>query len=351
MSELLNDFCIAQPPLIKPRELLQAMPCSVGSTSFIKAARAATTNIIQGRDQRLLVIVGPCSIHDENITLEYAELLSNAALQFADELLIVMRVYFEKPRTLLGWKGLISDPWLDESFDINHGLQLARKILLQLAKRGVPAATEFLDNIIPQYLQDLITWSAIGARTAESQLHRELASGLAMPVGFKNTTAGNVQVAVDAVNAARHSHCFLGISTTGEVAVTRTPGNNAGHIVLRGSHDAVNYTNVDIKKAVNALADAGLTQRLMVDCSHGNSMRDFQQQPKVISALVEQLQEGATSILGVMLESNLVAGKQQVNANKPLVYGQSITDACLSWRETLPLLEQLALGVKHRGSG
>jgi 3-deoxy-7-phosphoheptulonate synthase len=348
MPEILNDLCVAtERPLIKPSVLIQAQPAFEHS-QFIHAARATVTNIIQGRDPRLLVVVGPCSIHDETSALEYAGLLAKAAQQFADELVLVMRVYFEKPRTVLGWKGLISDPWLDGTFDINHGLQLARKILLQLAKYAMPAATEFLDNIIPQYLQDLISWCAIGARTTESQLHRELASGLAMPVGFKNTTDGNVQVAVDAVNAARHPHCFLGVSKVGEAAIMRTPGNHACHIVLRGSHDAVNYEQANIKQAVQALADVGLTRRVMVDCSHGNSMKDYNQQPKVVDAIVEQLALGSSNILGVMLESNLVAGRQQIDANKPMRYGQSITDACLSWAETLPLLEKLAGVVKAR---
>jgi 3-deoxy-7-phosphoheptulonate synthase len=348
MSELSNFTTAVESTLIKPNVLIQAQPCSAATASFVNASRAAASNIIHGQDKRLLVIVGPCSIHDENSALEYAELLADASRLFCNELKLVMRVYFEKPRTLLGWKGLISDPWLDESFDINHGLQLARKILLQLTGLGVSAATEFLDNIIPHYLQDLITWCAIGARTTESQSHRELASGLAMPVGFKNTTNGNVQVAVDAVIAARHEHCFLGISPRGEVTILESAGNNACHIILRGSQDAVNYSSINVNHAVRALADAGLTQRLMIDCSHGNSLKDFTQQPMVINVVAEQITQGSPHIMGVMLESNLVAGKQSINAKRPLVYGQSITDACLSWQDTLPLLEKLANAVNQR---
>jgi 3-deoxy-7-phosphoheptulonate synthase len=347
MSELSNDFCLTtQRTLPRPNAFLSAYPITPAASNFVRQVRLSAADIIHGRDKRLLVIVGPCSIHEENSALEYADLLARVARDFADELFIVMRVYFEKPRTLLGWKGLINDPWLDESFDINYGLQLARKILLHLAGTGLPAATEFLDNIIPHYLSDLISWTAIGARTTQSPLHRELASGLAMPVGFKNSTDGNMQVAIDAVNAARHSQCFLSLSGSGETTIARTVGNANGHIVLRGSQVAANYTRDSVSQAENALAHAGLPGRLMIDCSHGNSTRDFTQQARVITAVAEQLQQHKSPILGVMLESNLVAGKQSVNANRPLVYGQSITDACISWEQTVPLLEQLARAVK-----
>jgi 3-deoxy-7-phosphoheptulonate synthase len=348
MSHLPDDFAATvESPLIKPHALIQTLPRTVAITDFILAARDVTRNIVQGQDKRLLVVVGPCSIHDENSTLEYASLLAQAAHVYRHELFIVMRAYFEKPRTSLGWKGLISDPWLDGSFAINHGLHLARKILLQLAALEVPAATEFLDNIIPRYLQDLISWSAIGARTSASQLHRELASGLTMPVGFKNSTDGNVQVAVDAVQTARHQHRFLGISPAGDAAILQTAGNDDCHIVLRGSQQTVNYSSQDVNRAVNALAKAGLSQRLMIDCSHGNSMKDFMQQPLVIDAVAEQISQGSSHILGVMLESHLQSGRQNIDADKPLVYGQSVTDACLSWQETLPLLEKLAKAVSR----
>ena len=348
MSELSNDFCLAtQRPLPGPDAFLSAFPASPTASNFVRQTRLAAADIIHGRDQRLLVVVGPCSIHEENSALEYADLLTRIARDFADELLIVMRVYFEKPRTLLGWKGLINDPWLDESYDINYGLQLARKILLHLAGTGMPAATEFLDNIIPHYLSDLISWTAIGARTTQSPLHRELASGLAMPVGFKNSTDGNMQVAIDAVNAARHGQCFLSLSGNGETSIARTTGNANGHIVLRGSQIATNYTRDSVTQAVSALTKTGLPGRLMIDCSHGNSTRDFTQQARVITAVAEQLQQDKSPILGVMLESNLVAGKQSVNPNRPLVYGQSITDACISWEQTVPLLEELARAVKR----
>jgi 3-deoxy-7-phosphoheptulonate synthase len=349
MSHLPCDFAATvESPLIKPDALIQALPRTVTTNRFIHAARVATRNIVQGQDKRLLVVVGPCSIHDENSTLEYAALLAQAAHCYRHELFLVMRAYFEKPRTLLGWKGLISDPWLDGSFDINHGLHAARKILLQLANLGVPAATEFLDNIIPHYLQDLISWSAIGARTSASQLHRELASGLAMPVGFKNSTDGNVQVAVDAVHTARYQHSFLGISPAGDAAILHSAGNNACHIVLRGSQQAANYFSGDVSCAVRALAKAGLVQRVMIDCSHGNSMKDFTRQPLVIDVVAEQIRQGSLHILGVMLESHLRSGRQNINADKPLIYGQSVTDACLSWQQTVPLLEKLATAVSHR---
>jgi 3-deoxy-7-phosphoheptulonate synthase len=344
MPDITNDFRVASERLLfKPDALISALPLAPELASIIQTARAITADIIHGRDDRLLVVVGPCSIHDENAALEYAELLKAAATRFADELFIVMRLYFEKPRTLLGWKGLISDPWLDNSYDINHGLQLARKILLQTTRIGMSAATEFLDNITPRYLSDLITWNAVGARTSESQLHRELTSGLVMPAGFKNSTDGNIQIAVDGVNAARSAHCFLGIADNGEPAIVRTQGNENCHIILRGSNTGVNYTASDVNNAVALLENAELPKRVMIDCSHGNSMKDFRRQHVVVADIVEQLRQGSPTILGVMLESNLVAGKQAFDSGQPLVYGQSITDACISWEETLPLLEQLAL--------
>ena len=349
MPDLTPDLCVAsEQSLIKPDALISALPLAFDLKNIIQHARRIATEIIHGRDNRLLVIVGPCSIHDEHAALEYAELLKAAATRFADELFIVMRLYFEKPRTSLGWKGLISDPRLDKSDDINQGLQLARKILLQVAHIGMPAATEFLDNITPRYFADLISWSAVGARTSESQLHREIASGLGLPVGFKNTTDGNIQIAVDGVTAARYPHSFLGVSQTGEAAIINTNGNENCHIILRGSNTAVNYTEADVKRAVTILENADLVKRVMIDCSHGNSMKDYARQRIVVADIVTQLRAGSTHIAGVMLESNLVAGRQAYDSGQPLVYGQSITDACLSWEETLPLLEQLAIAKKAR---
>lgn len=334
--------------LPRPVELVQTLSASTQALTYIQQARTAAANIMQGRDNRLLVIAGPCSIHDDQAALDYAKRLQQAAQYFKDELLIVMRAYFEKPRTLLGWKGLISDPQLDGSFDICAGLKKARQLLLTLADLGLPAATEFLDTITPQYLSDLISWSAIGARTSESPAHRELASGLAMPVGFKNTTDGNIKIAIDAVNTAQHSHCYLGVSKDGTPAVISTKGNKHCHVILRGSRTDSNYDTKSIQETAAMLIDANLPPYVMVDCSHGNSMQNHQRQQDVVNALVTQLEKGSTSIAGVMLESHLMAGKQTLVPGQTLVYGQSITDACISWEETLPLLGKLADAVKAR---
>jgi len=350
MSEFIEDISTCFRTLITPAKLFKLLPLPPKIGKQVISARLAASQIMQGQDKRLLVIVGPCSIHDYAAALEYAHLLKKAAAFYADELLIVMRVYFEKPRTNLGWKGLIRDPYLNGSFDINHGLSLARKLLLDLGNLALPAATEFLDTITPQYLSDLISWSAIGARTSESQTHREFASGLAMPVGFKNTTDGNVQIAIDAVQAARHPHHYLSIAATGVTAIVVTPGNPNCHIVLRGAKHATNYSVTHIRDAVNALKKANLPAHLMVDCNHGNSSKNYLQQNYVVDSLAEQMASGANAICGVMIESNLVAGKQQLEG-KNLVYGQSITDGCISWDDTLIALEKLAyarLGNKLR---
>jgi 3-deoxy-7-phosphoheptulonate synthase len=271
--------------------------------------------------------------------------LKSAAEKLSDKLYIIMRVYFEKPRTTVGWKGLISDPWLDGSFDINQGLALARTLLLELSQLGVPAGTEFLDTFVPTYFSDLIAWCAIGARTVESQIHRELASGLPMPVGFKNNMDGNIKAAIDAVKAAQHSHSFLGITQAGMPAMTRTAGNKDCHIILRGSHTASNYADYSIREAADFLKEAQLTPRMMVDCSHGNSMKEYQRQRTVVHALIDQLKKGPRFINGIMLESHLVEGKQKLQAKKALTYGQSITDGCIGWEDTLVLLEELAKAV------
>ncbi len=343
MYDMTDDSRVsAEQSLMKPNQLLQQLPLSTQQKNFIRQSRETLSQIISGKDKRFLVVVGPCSIHDDSAALEYAHQLKQAADQFADKLFIVMRAYFEKPRTVLGWKGLISDPKLDGSVDINLGLTKARKLLLAMTELGLPAATEFLDTLLPQYFSDLISWCAIGARTTESQIHRELASGLSMPVGFKNSTDGNYKIAIDAVNTARHSHRFIGLSKSGEPTFVTTTGNPHCHIVLRGSHSTPNYSSEQIDETIAALQEAKLAPRLMVDCSHGNSMRDFQQQKTVVDALAEQLRSGSQHVFGTMLESNLVSGKQAYTPGETLVYGQSITDACLSWEETLPLLEKLA---------
>jgi 3-deoxy-7-phosphoheptulonate synthase len=338
----------SEQPLIKPKALINKQPLVESALKTVEKTRQNIRQIIQGKDDRLLVIVGPCSIHDPEATLHYAEILQAAASQFAAELCIIMRVYFEKPRTAMGWKGLISDPWLDQSYDVNYGLMLARKLLIHLNQLGLPAGTEFLDTLTPHYLSDLIAWCAIGARTVESQTHRELASGLPMPVGFKNNTDGNIKAAIDAVIVAQHSNQLLGITRKGVPSIIRTLGNPDCHIILRGSNTAPNYAAHYIEAAAALLRKAQLIPRVMIDCSHGNSMKDYQRQGIVIQALVEQLNNGSEFISGIMLESNLIAGKQALNAKQALVYGQSITDGCLSWKDTLPLLEKIALAVRER---
>lgn len=333
---------LAEELLIAPKTLLQELPLTARALTTVSATRLAITEILQGIEQRLLVIVGPCSIHDPDAALEYGHLLQKAAQFYSDDLCLVMRVYCEKPRTTVGWRGLISDPFLNGHFDVNHGLSLARKLLLQLNAYGVPAATEFLDTIIPHYLSDLIAWTAIGARTSASQLHRELASGLAMPVGFKNSPDGNIQVAIDAVQVAAEPHHLLSFNADGKPIITRTPGNAAGHVVLRGSHLGPNHDANNVQHVTSLLKAAQLLPRIIIDCSHGNSRKNFSLQSQVAHDVMEQMRQGSSAVAGIMLESNLVAGKQDVCVGQPLTYGQSITDGCISWQETLPLLEKLA---------
>lgn len=335
-------------PIVKPHDFLQELPASRRALELIEQSRLAARNIIQGLDNRLLIIVGPCSIHDPEAAMEYAALLNKAAKDYADDLFIIMRVYFEKPRTTYGWKGLINDPYLNGSFDINHGLRLARKLLLNLTDIELPAATEFLDTMIPHYLSDLISWSAIGARTSASQVHRELASGLSLPVGFKNSPDGNIQIAIDAVKVASQPHHFLSITTCGTPTIVSTAGNKICHIILRGSEQGANFEKQHVAHASKLLQDSQLTPRLMIDCSHGNSMKDYQRQINVVNSIAEQIKLGSQKINGIMLESNLIAGKQTLHPHNPLIYGKSITDACLAWNETVPLLEQLANAVRVR---
>jgi 3-deoxy-7-phosphoheptulonate synthase len=310
--------------------------------------REAATRILRGEDDRLLAVVGPCSIHDVAAARDYGARLKRLADDLREDLLIVMRVYFEKPRTTVGWKGLINDPRLDGTFRINEGLGLARSLLLDLASMGVAAGCEFLDTITPQFIADLVSWGAIGARTTESQVHRELASGLSMPVGFKNGTDGNVQIAVDAVRAASHPHSFLSVTKQGLAAIVSTRGNDACHIILRGGVRRPNYHAEDVEGAARVLQRAGLLTRLMVDCSHGNSGKDHQRQPAVARDLAGQIAEGSRHIFGLMLESHLVGGRQDPKPGQPLTHGQSITDACLGWDDTVPALEELAKAVRTR---
>lgn len=338
-------------PLISPALLMEEFPITPEATNTVVDARKATTDIIQGRDDRLIVVVGPCSIHDPQAALDYARLLEQYRERLVDDLLIIMRIYFEKPRTTVGWKGLINDPDLSQRFDINKGLKISRKLLLDLAALGMPAGSEFLDTIVPQYISDLISWGAIGARTTESQVHRELSSGLSMPIGFKNGTRGNMQIAIDAIGAARHPHHFLSVTKEGLAAIVSTTGNDTCHVILRGSSQGTNYEPEHVAEATHLLEKAGLTNRLMIDCSHGNSNKDHNRQPLVVDAVCEQLRAKQMAIGGVMIESNLVAGNQSLTADKPLTYGQSVTDACVSWEQTAPLLEQLAQAVQQRRKG
>lgn len=333
-------------PLISPAILLEELPIDAATADLVAKTREEASDIVRGKDNRLIVVVGPCSIHDPKAALEYAMLLQPVIKKFQHELLIIMRVYFEKPRTTVGWKGLINDPKLDGSYNINEGLRIARRLLLNISQLGVPSGTEFLDTIIPQFISDLVVWGAIGARTTESQTHRELASGLSMPVGFKNGTSGDVQIAVDAIHAALHPHHFLGVTKQGLPAILETSGNDACHIILRGSNSGTNYDASSIAAAAKLLQEAKLPARLMVDCSHGNSSKDHLRQPIVAEALAEQICSGSQFICGVMIESNLVAGKQALHPDKNLVYGQSVTDACISWEQTLPVLEALAAAVE-----
>ena len=349
MFQVTDDVRIGDlKPLIPPAILMEELPLTEHASNTIVNARNIASGIVKGEDDRLIVVVGPCSIHDPKAALEYADRLQSTGDHLRDDLLLIMRVYFEKPRTTVGWKGLINDPKLDGSFDINNGLRAARRLLLDLAQRGLPAGSEFLDVITPQFIADLIAWGAIGARTTESQIHRELASGLSMPVGFKNGTDGNVQIAIDAIGAARNAHHFLSVTKQGISAIVNTTGNDTCHLILRGANEGPNFDEASITDAQQKLAAAGVNDRIMIDCSHGNSRKDYTKQPAVAADVCRQLAAGSRAILGVMIESHLKAGKQNHDDATPLVYGQSITDACLDWDSTVPVLEQLAAAVRER---
>ena len=333
--------------VIHPCQLHDEYPITDTAALTTYTARRAIHNILAGRDDRLLVVIGPCSIHDPEAALEYGRLLLEQKQALERDLVIVMRVYFEKPRTTVGWKGLINDPDLDESFDINRGLRLARKLLLDLNQIGVPAATEYLDLITPQYVSDLISWGAIGARTTESQVHRELASGLSCPVGFKNATDGGIQVALDAVSASRRPHHFLSLTKAGHSAIFSTTGNEDSHIILRGGKQP-NYDAASIQATASALENAGLPAKIMVDLSHANSRKDCQRQMIVGRDVAMQIAGGDYRISGSMIESHLLAGQQKLVAGQPLVYGQSITDGCIGWNDSVTLLQELAAAIDTR---
>jgi 3-deoxy-7-phosphoheptulonate synthase len=328
--------------LLPPAILMEELPVSDHASTTVALARQAAASCLRGQDDRLVVVVGPCSIHDVAAAEDYARRLATQAERLRDDLIVIMRVYFEKPRTTVGWKGLINDPHLDHSFAINEGLRLGRRLLRDLAELGLPAGCEFLDPILPQFLADLVSWGAIGARTTESQVHRELASGLSVPVGFKNGTDGNLQIAMDAVRASAHPHHFLSVTKEGLAAIVSTRGNPDCHVILRGASTGTNYSAAHVSGAAASLSHAGLIPRVMVDCSHGNSAKDHHRQRAVCEEIATQVEGGSQALFGVMMESHLVGGRQNLTPGTSLVYGQSITDPCLSWDDTVPCLERLA---------
>jgi 3-deoxy-7-phosphoheptulonate synthase len=337
-------------PLIPPAILMEEIHPGEAAITRIAEARRQISEIVHGKDDRLVVVVGPCSIHDPEAALDYAARLKTLHDQHSDELFIVMRTYFEKPRTTVGWKGLINDPNLDGSFDINHGLRVSRGLLSSLAELELPTGTEFLDPISPQFMADLVCWGAIGARTTESQVHRELASGLSMPVGFKNGTRGTIIIAVEAVRAARNPHHFLSVTKQGLTAIVATKGNLDCHVILRGGTGKPNYEAEHVAETIEMLETAGLEGRVMVDCSHANSSKDHEKQAAVAKDVAGQIAQGSTGVFGLMLESFLVGGRQDNGSNKNLNYGQSITDACMSWDATVPVIEGLGDAVRKRRS-
>ena len=331
-----------------PESLMQELPLTEKAANTVTTARQQIYDVLDGKDDRLVVIIGPCSIHDTEAALEYADRLKKMMDELENDLIIVMRVYFEKPRTTVGWKGLINDPDLDGSFHINKGVRKARELLLSLAEKGIPAGHEYLDLISPQYISDLVSWGAIGARTTESQGHRELASGLSCPVGFKNGTDGGVQVAIDAMRAAQGSHHFISITLQGHSAIFTTAGNEYTHVILRGGSSRPNYDRVSVADATEKLRATGLNPRLMVDCSHANSQKQFHKQLEVCRDIIHQIKTGQDNIFGVMIESNLIEGRQDYKAGAKLTYGQSITDACIGWGDSETMLRELAAAVRAK---
>ena len=337
-------------PLISPRDMKEFLPLSEKACATVVSGRAAIRAVHRREDTRLLVVVGPCSIHDERAALEYAERLSAVAQRVSDRILVVMRVYFEKPRTTIGWKGLINDPHLDGTFDVSAGIHKARELLLRINEMGVPCATEMLDPITPQYTADLVTWASLGARTTESQTHRQMASGLSMPIGFKNGTDGNLQVAIDAMEAARHAHAFLGIDADGQTCIVNTKGNPDGQLILRGGRSGPNYSPDHIAEARAMLAKRNLEPNILVDCSHANSNKDYRNQAAVARNVVQQRIDGNADILGLMIESNLLEGNQPLGDDpSKLKYGISITDSCIGWELTETLLDEACASLAKAG--
>ncbi len=333
--------------LAPPSHVMREFPCTADISTTVHDARRSIHNILYGKSDRLVVIIGPCSIHDPVAAMEYAQKLTKLREQHKEDLEIIMRVYFEKPRTTVGWKGLINDPGLDGTFDINQGLRTARELLININDLGLPAGTEFLDMITPQYIADLISWGAIGARTTESQVHRELASGLSCPVGFKNGTDGNTKIAIDAIRASSQAHYFLSVTKGGHSAIVSTRGNKDCHVILRGGKEP-NYQTQHIESAAQALAKVNLQQKVMVDASHANSLKDYTRQPLVIEDVCQQIEAGDQRLFGVMVESHLVAGRQDLVPGKNLVYGQSITDGCVNWDTSVEIIERLAKAAQTR---
>jgi 3-deoxy-7-phosphoheptulonate synthase len=344
-----NDLHVASfQPLEPPRQILDDLPLGERRASLVERSRQAVRNVLTGIDDRLLVVAGPCSAHDPVAVLDYAQRLTAVADRLADDLLIVMRVYFEKPRTTIGWKGLINDPGMDGTFDVRRGLRVARRLLLDVLDQGMPVGCEFLDPTSPQYIADTVTWGAIGARTTQSQVHRQLASAMSMPIGFKNTTDGSVKDAIDACGVARHGHVFFGVDADGRAAVVTTTGNADCHIVLRGGSDGPNHDPDSVRSALDRLERAGLKHRLVIDASHGNSGKDHVRQASVVSEIAEQVAAGQTGISGVMLESFIEPGRQEIMPGHKLVYGKSVTDACLGWETTEEVLGELAAAARAR---
>jgi 3-deoxy-7-phosphoheptulonate synthase len=348
MSRVSDTRITGYEPLLSPAALLHELRLAEAGQRTVERTRAEVRAVLDGADDRLLVVTGPCSVHDPKAALDYADRLAGLRARYDDDLLIVMRVYFEKPRTVTGWKGLINDPGMDESFDVHRGLRTARRLLLDIVGSGMPVGCEWLDPITPQYIADTVTWGAIGARTTESQVHRQLASGLSMPVGFKNGTDGDVQVAVDACRAAAAGHTFFGVTEAGAAAVVTTTGNPDTHVILRGGRSGPNYSSSHVSKALDLIAAARLPRRIMVDASHGNSGKDHTRQLSVAESLSEQLTAGEQGLVGVMLESFLVAGRQNPGDPTTLTYGQSVTDACMDIEMTASALENLAVSVQAR---
>jgi 3-deoxy-7-phosphoheptulonate synthase len=348
MSRVSDTRIVRYEPLLSPAALLDELPLGAAQQETVERSRAEVRGLLDGSDDRLLVITGPCSVHDPKAALDYAGRLAELRARYAEDLLVVMRVYFEKPRTVTGWKGLINDPGMDGSFDVHRGLRAARRLLLDIVGSGMPVGCEWLDPITPQYIADSVTWGAIGARTTESQVHRQLASGMSMPVGFKNGTDGDVQVAVDALRASAASHTFFGVTEAGAAAVVTTAGNPDTHVILRGGRSGPNYSSEHVSKALDLITAAGLPRRIMVDASHGNSGKDYRRQSSVADSLAEQLTAGERGLVGVMLESFLVAGRQDPGDPKTLTYGQSVTDACLDIELTAVALDTLAGSVRAR---